>query len=93
MTTSTTPQKKARDRVLIDDSELLSAAELGERIARICFGMYNWQGCKEVIFPYGYSRLANRWLKASGMASASARVGEEYLERGDSRYFPYWLNK
>lgn len=70
--------------------DLMTAWEAAEKIARLCLGMYDWQGVREIEAPAGLQRLANLWLTVI-KHRPDARIQETHYN-GDtlSQYCSYW---
>lgn len=79
------------DEVVISymSDKFTSCKNEAEKIARICNGSYDWQGCKEVASNHGLARLANAWLKKNGK---TARVYEVQYSNY-SIYYPTFANQ
>jgi hypothetical protein len=70
--------------------KFVTARDAGEKIARFCHGLYDWQGVRETIAASGLKHAADCWLRKNNVSSGKAVVLEFQYGDGTSRYCPAW---
>lgn len=66
------------------------ARQAGEEVARICHGLFDWQGVRECLAPRGLKHAADHWLKKHNISSGKAVVIEFEYDEENSRYSASW---